>query len=470
MKATTLDAQKLFQEGMIALADVEANGIRIDKKYLHETIKDITKKADKLEDSIKKDLIYKLWYKRFKEKTKICGGQLAEVLYKDLKYDFKNFTDKNHNPKADEETLKKIKLNVVQDFLKLEKYNKLANTFLNGIRQELVDGYLHPFFNLHTVISYRSSSSNPNFQNLPVRDPFGKQVIRSCFIPREGRQILELDFKGIEVGISACYNKDKNLIAYVKDTKNKDMHRDMAMECYMLKKEEISKETRYCAKNRFVFPQFYGSYYVDCAEALWQSLDGMNLHLEGSGIDSKAPRTIRGHLAKKGIKELGECNPEHRPVPGTFEYHIKEIEERFWNIRFPGFKKWKQQWWNDYQEKGEFSLLTGFTCRGVYKRNECINLGTQGTAFHCLLWCLIELNKWLKKEKMKSLIIGQVHDSIELDVVPSERDKLLKKAHQLMTKELPAHWKWIIVPLEIEAEITPINKSWYYKKGIEIPK
>ena len=74
--------------------------------------------------------------------------------------------------------------------------------------------------------------------------------------------------------------------------------------------------------------------------------------------------------------------------------------------------------------------------------------------------------KILKKRKMKTLIIGQIHDSIVSDVVESELEDYLQIVKKVMTEDIRKHWPWIIVPLTVEAEASPVNGNWYEKKEI----
>jgi DNA polymerase I-like protein with 3'-5' exonuclease and polymerase domains len=105
---------------------------------------------------------------------------------------------------------------------------------------------------------------------------------------------------------------------------------------------------------------------------------------------------------------------------------------------------------------------------GNFKKNEVINYPVQGSAFHWLLWSLIRLNKTLNKYKMKSVIIGQIHDSIVADVHKDELKTFLNITNKIMTVKIREYYKWIIVPLKIEAEISGVNESWYKLKGINI--
>ena len=100
-------------------------------------------------------------------------------------------------------------------------------------------------------------------------------------------------------------------------------------------------------------------------------------------------------------------------------------------------------------------------------KKQCVNYPIQGSAFHCLLWSLIQLQKEIKKRKMKTLIIGQIHDSILADVPTKELRTYCELAKEIMTERLLKHWKWIIVPMEVDCEVAPAGKSWFEKKGIE---
>ena len=119
-------------------------------------------------------------------------------------------------------------------------------------------------------------------------------------------------------------------------------------------------------------------------------------------------------------------------------------------------------------EVSYFDTLTGFRIEGLYKRNEVINYPVQGSAFHWLLWSLIRIQKLLKKYKMKSLLVGQIHDSIVGDVHKKELRDYLDIVKQVMTIDVRKHWEWIIVPLRIEAEVAPVGGSWFDKKEVKI--
>lgn len=465
MKAGTKDAMRLMMEGSLALAEMEHTGIAVNVPYLESAIANTAKRIKDLEAEIRTDPVYETWRKKFGQKTNLGSReQLGKIVFGVLGYETKKDATATGRNKTDAAALEHIDLPFLKNLLLIEKLKKLKNTNLIGLQNEMVDGFIHPMFNLNLAVTYRSSCERPNTQNFPKRDEDLAEIVRRCLIAREGYQVVELDFKGIEVGISCCYNKDPVLIEYVKNPKM-DMHRDMAAQCYMIEESEVTSKARYCAKNLFVFPQFYGDYYIACARNLWEAIGKYKL-------ETVSGTPLKKHLRKHGIKSLGACVPSQRPEDGTFEKHLKEVEYDFWKRRFCVYDQWKKDWWEQYQTKGGFRTLTGFYVKwgktGVLSRNEAVNNGIQGSAFHCALWTVIELQKWLRKSKMKSKLTGTIHDSVIGDIHPPELGDYLAKAKELVEIDLPKVWPWICVPLTIEAEVSPVNGSWWDKKPVKI--
>ena len=456
-------AYKLLHQGAIALAQVEGNGIQIDTDYLKKCIFKTEKKIEKLKHKLEQGDVAKKWKRVYGWKTNFnSNDQLGKILFDHMGIEGGVLTKSEKQYQTDEKSLMAVNHPFVKRHLQIKKLQKALATYLKGIQREVVDGFLHPFFNLHTTTTFRSSSDSPNFQNIPVRDKGMGKLIRTAFIARPGRQLVELDYSQLEVCIAACYHKDPVMIEYISDPE-KDMHRDMAMECYLLSAKQVTKDSRFYAKNCFVFPQFYGDWYIDCARALWEAITTADLKTEKG-------TPLKEHLAKQGITELGNLDPDEKPRKGTFERHIQQVEKRFWQERFPIYDKWKKHWYSKYLGQGWMLTKTGFICQGFMKRNEVINYPVQGSAFHCLLWSLVRLVKEIKKRKMKTLIIGQIHDSILADVPPEELDDFLVLAQDVMTTQLVKEWDWINVPLSIEAEVCPVGGSWVDKEDAEIPK
>jgi DNA polymerase I-like protein with 3'-5' exonuclease and polymerase domains len=465
-RLTIKDAYSLFHRGWEALATVERNGIKIDEKYLDNTITEVTNKIEKIESQLTKDKeIYPTWIKKYGRKTNFNSErQFGDILFFELGYPCTELTALGR-PRVSEKSLRDVEAPFVKKFFTAKHLKKAVGTFLRGIKREVVNGYLHPFFHLHTAVSYRGSSSEINFMNLPRRDEMMAEIVRKCFITRFGKKgcILEFDFKALEVCIAACYTKDKALTRYIKLGKKADMHKDTSIQIYMLEgKDKDNKILRDRAKNEFVFREFYGGVYSQAAVDMWDTIKrlGDNVKLDGK-------YSVEQWLRHKGIRERGDCDINRSPVKGTFEYHLKKVERSFWHDRFVGYTAWKEKTWQKYLRQGYLDTLTGFHLEGVLTRNEVLNYGIQGSAFHCLLQILIWLQDWLTKRRMKSVIIGQIHDSMVMDVLLAEREAIINKVIDLVTRRLPQYWDWINVPLTIEMAASPPGGNWHDKKEIQ---
>ena len=447
---TTYDGYKLLHDGCLALANAEENGMHIDIGYVEKQQAHMSRRIAHTEKKLERYDEIKKWRKIYRRKFNLDSpSQMSDILFNHMGYEPAELTD-NDNPSVSQTALEQLDIPFVQDYILMRRLKKARDTYLANYMRETVKDYLHPFFHLHTVITFRSSSSKINFQNQPVRIPVIKKAVRRAIIPRPGRMLGEIDYSGVEVRIAACYHKDPNMIAEINDPE-RDMHRDMAMMCYQLGEDEWTRDIRYCGKNKFVFPQFYGDYYAHNARDLWNAIVVMDLKTE-QGIP------LKKHLKKVG---LGTYN--------KFEKHIQEVEDYFWNEKFGVYGEWKEDHWEQYCRQGYVDLKSGFRCSGLMGRNDAINYPVQGAAFHCLLWSLIRLDRWLRENNMSTMIIGQIHDSIVLDIDPAELNDVMAQANRIMTQSIRSFWPWIIVPLEIEAELSPVDGSWYLKKEVKEP-
>ena len=457
IQATTKDAYKLLYEGTLVMAELEANGIRVDMKYTKQIQKKITKQIKHLTEQIKSDKIFKQWKKKYHVNTNLQSrAQLADILFNVMEYPCEGIQEGKTRVSADADALEGMNIPFVKRYIKIEKLKKANGTYIKNILRETgTDGIMHPNFSLHLARTYRGQSDHPNFTNIPVRDPLIKKLIRRSFIPRPGNRIVDADFKGSEVNAAAWYHQDPVMLKYIKTNPGR-MHTDAARKIYMLPKDLMTPEIRYCGKNMFVFPQFYGDWWMSCAKSLWQAIDRLNLKT-ADGMP------LKKWLKKQGIVSLGSGNPKD-VRHNTFEYHVKQYENYFWNKQFKVYKQWKDDWWEDYQETGFIRFLTGFVVDGYLDRKQCINYPIQGTAFHCLLWCLIRISQLLKKYRMKTKLTGQIHDDIVSDTPDKELKNYLEIAMHVITVELKKQWSFITTPMQVEVEVTPINRSWYEKK------
>lgn len=463
MKATTQDAYQLLRQGSLALAQMEANGIKIDEDYLKRAIYVVDQRINTLEGKLKQDPIYQTWCERYDRPNLGSRTQLGEVLFNVLKYPCRTRTATDR-PKVDDEVLRGLNLPFLRKYAQWQHFNKMQSTYLKGIRRETVKGFLHPMFGLNIARSYRSNAEMINVHNVPTRDPVFSKLIRRSFVARgPDYQLAEFDYKQLEVRIAACLHKDPVMLKYIED--DYDMHTDLAAQLYLLTPEQVEQcpRARYCAKNQFVFPAFYGSYFMQMAPPLWESIDKHKLEVDGI--------SLKEHLKSKGIKRLGSTESNYTTgriatKKGTFLEHVRLIEEDFWGNRFKVYNQWKKDWYNAYLERGWFDLVTGFRVENLHAKNDVLNYPVQGPAFHCLLWSLIQIQRWLNKQRMKTKLINEVHDSLWADIYVPEREDFIGKVKEVMTVDVRKHWEWIVVPLAVEIQLAPPGRSLWEKEKL----
>ncbi len=453
IKATTVDAYKLIHDGALALARAERQGIKIDTDYCNKKKKHLTRKINRYQKELKGTKFYRRWQAVYGHKTNIYSNhQLSRLLYHVMKIEPPKTTETGQGS-TDDDALNQINIPELKTILKIRKLTKVRDTYLEAFVREQYDGYIHPTFHLHTVRTFRSSSSDPNFQNIPKRDKEAMEVCRRALLPHPGGMLVEADFSALEVMISACYHKDPVMMKYLND-KDADMHADMAKQIFML--DDLNKELpahsilRGAAKNGFVFPQFYGDYYLNNAMSLveWVGLS-QGAWQEKKGIQLPDGTYISDHFRKQGVKSFQK-----------FVDHIEQVEEDFWNNRFKVYNNWRKAWVKKYRKNGYLKMLTGFTCSGVMRKNEIVNYPIQGSGFHCLLFTFNALDKAMREEGWRSSLIGQIHDSIVMNIYPEEFDHIKQTTLKIVEEDLPRTWDWITVPLEIDLDVYEVDGPW----------
>lgn len=455
IKPTTPEAYKLIHEGMLTLTEATRQGICINVPYCKKQIKRIKSKIKISEKKFFESKIGRLWKKTYKTPNLNSDPQLRNIIYSKLDAKVTKTTSKSENPSTDKETLDSLKKDIpeLHYLLEMRRYKK-GHDVIDGFLKEQVNGIIHPSYATHTTVSFRSSSYNPNFQNIPNRDPELKELCRKAIIPRKGFCLREDDFSGIEVCISCCVHKDPKMIEYVKFPEKNNMHTDMAIQLYKLdkfQKDGTENKLRKAAKNGFVFPQFYGDYYANNAKTLlsWANIPLEKEITKNDGLILTTGKSLGEHLNHKGIHHYDD-----------FVQHVKEVEYDFWNNRFRVYNNWKKKNVENYNKNGFLQMLSGFTCSGLMNSKEINNYPVQGPGFHCNLKSLIKVNKEIKKRKLKTRLTGEIHDSMLSDMHPKEEKEITEIIRWVTTEWLPEQWKWIIVPLEVEGAVFGVDENW----------
>lgn len=416
-------ANAFFTQGVNALARVQCAGMHIDMKAFRKVHLDLSAQISVLEKQIHDTIEYQQWVQEKGTPLNID----SDVQLKALLYTMRGHTGDS----TDEKALMTIGTHFCVLLCERRKLKKLRDTYLSQFEREQVEGIIRAFFNLHLVKTFRSSSNSPNFQNLPKRGKDAK-LIRSIIRPTEGNRIIEYDYKGVEVSIGACVHKDPQMIQYIMDATT-DMHRDTAADMFMRTPEDVSKQERQIAKNTMVFPAFYGSGVRQIAPNAWDAM----------------PEETRKHLKAQGIRNLAQ-----------FEKHINVIFNRFWNERFEVYGAWRRKTAKQANRNGYVDLLTGFRCYAPLSYTECTNYPIQGTAFHALLWTLMQVEEPIRALSGRSRIIGQIHDALIVDAHPDDEEAIDALIKEYGTERIRKVWAWIIVPLQIEKERSDVNGTW----------
>lgn len=430
----------LFHESSDTLRMMESRGVPISIDYYNDIDKELAVKIKEAEDTIRTDegvIEFKKRHRReFKQTSPI---DLKEVLFKIKGH----VPDENNKTTSggiavDEKALKDIDDPICDAILDHRKLSKLSNTYVSQFKNAEVDNRIYPNFSLVIPRSFRGSCFSPNLQNVPKHDEYANTVCRTGMIPDPGMGMGEMDFKGVEVCVSASYHKDPNFITYLLDP-NADMHRDNTADLWLLKPEEVPKAIRYHTKNCWTFPQFYGDWYGSCAPELWKQVITKNNMVLDSG------ELIIDRIRDNGIMNLKD-----------FTEHCKKAESILWDERFKVYTAWKEEVNDFYIANGYVETFLGFRFTGLLDIKQTGNYPIQGTAFHLLLWCLNKLDKWMVEEKLKSYICLQVHDSIIFVYHPRELEYIKQKMIQVCTIDMLKEFPWINVPMGIDIELCPL--------------
>jgi len=440
------EAYDFFHDGALELSYVQDSGIHVDQTYYEEQEKRLTEEVKQLRSEISETEEAAQFFNITGRHLNInSDSDLSYLFYDHLKYKGER-TEKGRYYKTDQDSLSQIKHPLIPKILKVKKIENAMIKYIRMFKREAYKGKLYPSNDLNIPVSMRGSVSAPSFQNVPVHDEEANKAVRRGIFASPGNCILEWDFSRIEVCVGCCYHHDPKMIEYVTNPAT-DMHRDAASDIWILAPDRITKDIRFHGgKNGWVFPQFYGDYYVDCARAMWRNC-----------LDLKTTDgvVLRDHIRTQGINGYQ-----------AFENHCKEVERIFWEERFRVYNQWKIDINKFYNKYGYIESLMGFRYVGYMDKKQCSNLAIQGTAFHLLLWTLMRVSEIGRERGWKTRIMGQIHDSGVNDQELSEVREIVETITRVGTEEIREAFPWINVPLSIDFEITPVNGSWYEKEDL----
>ena len=390
------------------LAKMEYTGVAINCDYLKELSSYMTEKLAELED-----FIYQLAGEPFNINS---PKQVAEVLFDKLELKSKKKKSRSTSAEVLEELAEEYE--ICDYILQHRKFSKLKSTYTDVLPTLISkrDGRIHTTYNQALTVTGRLSSSNPNLQNIPIRSDEGNKI-RSAFCAQNPESlILSADYSQIELRLLAHVSKDENLIHAF--TSGEDVHTMTAAKVFGVGVSEVTKDMRRKAK-AVNFGIVYG-----------QSKYGL-------------------------AKNLGISNAEAQ------EFIDKYFEH------YPGVKQYMEDKKQFANQHGYVETIFGrkrylasellspnFQIREFAQR-AAINQPLQGTAADLIKMAMIEVDKQLALQSLKTKMIMQVHDELVFEVPQDELETVKSLVLQAMELGQP-----LSVPLEVD-----INFGTSWKEG-----
>ena len=373
------------------LAYMERNGARIDTDALKETSLIFSKRLADIEKDI---------YSLAGEQFNIASPkQVGDILFGKLKIIDKPKKTKTGQYVTSEEVLVQLQNRhpIVKDILQYRGLKKLLSTYVDAL-PELVNpktGKIHTSYNQTVTATGRLSSSNPNLQNIPIRDEDGKEV-RRAFVPDCGSLFLSVDYSQIELRIMAHLSGDKNMIDDF--CSGHDIHAATAAKIYKKPIEEVTKDERRKAKVAN-FGIIYGISVFGLAERM--------------NVDRReAKELIENYFATySGVGEyIEKCKQEAK----TNGY----VETMFHRKRY-------------LPDINSHNAVV----RGYAERN-AVNAPIQGSAADIIKVAMVNIYRRMKAGNLRSTMILQVHDELNFNVIPEEKEIMQKLVVEEMQNAL----------------------------------
>lgn len=410
----TLQVRAVYEQAeaplLPVLSDMEIEGVGIDVDFLNNYSKELA-----------------IEIKATEEKVHAAAGvpfnlaspkQLGEVLFEIMKLDPSAKKTKTGQYATGEDVLLKLqhKHEIVDAILIHRELSKLKNTYVDALPLLIhpVSKRLHTSFNQAVAVTGRLSSNNPNLQNIPIRTERGREI-RKAFVSRNADWcIVSADYSQIELRIIAALSGDASMIQAFKD--QKDIHIATAAKVYGVEEAAVTKDMRRNAK-AVNFGIIYG-----------QSAFGL---AENLGISRTEAKTIiENYFAQyPAIKTYMDANVQFAKQHG----YVATILGR-------------KRWLSDINSSNQ-------TVRGFAERN-AINAPIQGSAADMIKLAMIEVDKQLRAQQLKSKMVLQVHDELVFDAPKEEVDTLKTLITQAMSAAM-------LLPNEVPVLVeTGVGNNW----------
>lgn len=383
------------------LADMEINGVRLDTEQLKATQKEFTDRMAEYERHA---------YEEAGEEFNISSPkQVGDILFGKMQLVDKPKKTKTGQYVTSEEVLQQLrgKAPIIDDILNYRGMKKLLGTYVEAL-PKLINkrtGHIHTSFNQAITATGRLSSSDPNLQNIPVRDDDGKEI-RKCFIPDEGCRWFSADYSQIELRIMAHLSGDENMIEAFRE--GQDIHRATASKIWKEPMDSVTDAQRKKAKQAN-----FGIIYGITAFGLAQRMEIPN---------GEARQLIDDYF---------------KTFPKVHQY----MEQAKQSAREKGYAETmygRRRYLPDINSRNN-------TVRGFAERN-AINAPIQGSEADIIKIAMIRIWQRFKAEGIRSKMILQVHDELNFSVYPDEQEKV----ERIVMEEMQGAAK-LKVPLTADA-------------------
>ena len=386
------------------LADMEQEGIKLDRAFLNSLAKD-------LENDIK-NLELKIYREAGEEFNIASPKQLGEILFEKLKLVDKPKKTKTGQYSTAEDVLSYLAKDheIIQSVLDYRGLSKLKSTYVDALPEQIEEstGRVHTDYMQTVAATGRLSSNNPNLQNIPIRTERGRQV-RKAFVPRdENYTLLAADYSQIELRIIAALSDESTMIEAFKN--GEDIHASTASKVFNVPLKDVTREQRSNAKT-VNFGIVYG--------------------VSAFGLSNQT------NLSRAEAKDLIETY--YKTYPKLRNYINEQIEF----ARENGYVQTvlgRRRYLKDIN--GSNAIV-----RGAAERN-AVNAPIQGSAADIIKIAMIRIHKKLEEGKYQSKMLLQVHDELVFDVYKPELEEL-----KAMIKAEMENAYQLSVPLDVELGI-----------------
>ena len=385
------------------LSTMELNGIKLDSEFLKELSNNFHKELKELEKSI-----FKLSNQDF---NLASPKQLGEVLFGQMKIIENPKKTKSGQYSTSEEVLSKLAEEhvIVEKVLEWRSLQKLLNTYVDALPKQVdtKTERIYAEFNQAVASTGRLSSNNPNLQNIPIRNPRGREVRKAFICENENYVMLSADYSQIELRVIAALSEDPNMISAF--NKNLDIHSSTAAKVFNVKLEDVTKEQRSNAKT-VNFGIIYG--------------------VSAFGLSNQT--SLTRSESKLLIESYYDAYPK---LKNYISSQINFARENGYVETILGRKRYLR----DINSRNAI-------VRGAAERN-AVNAPVQGSAADIIKIAMIKIHEKFQKSNFKSKMLVQVHDELVFEVHKKE----LEQVKKLIKIEMEQAYSFC-VPLKVDMD------------------